>query len=320
MTILVTWSFDGAENLLDREKPPLNPKLRDLADRERRNLGPHPTPEQLADYHAEKLSAEEEERIQEHLALCPECAELFLDLVDFAGPEPARDVSGLTDEEVDAAWQDMRARLSGTAAAAAGKPPEAPPAAEVRTPRPVPEPPPEPRAEAPAAAKVATVAEAGTVVPLQRPERQGDGAYAPRRLYQSLAAMFLLTTLGAGFWALSLQRQLREPQVGAVEVSLRPEGESTRSGSTVPSAREPLSLRISSFDLPDSERYRVEILGSEGSTLWSREGVEAPPDDGPLRVDFRPGYFTPGEYRVHIVGLDGEGAGSTSEFLLSLRQ
>ena len=307
MTILVTWSFDGAENLLDREKPPLNPKLRDLADRERRNLGPHPTPEQLADYHAEKLSAEEEERIQEHLALCPECAELFLDLVDFASPEPARDISGLTDEEVDAAWQDMRARLSGTAAAA-GKPPET---AEVRAPRavpePVPEPPPEPRAE------TRPVPPAGTVVPLQRPERA-----RPSRVYQSLAAMFLLTTLGAGFWAFSLQRQLREPQVGAVDLTLEPEGQERSGSDELPSAGDPLNIRISRYDLPQSETFRVEVLANGGEEIfWSREPIRVS-GERPLRINFPPGFLKPGEYRFRVIGLDGEGADSRTEFPLPI--
>ena len=317
MTILVTWSFDGAENLLDREKPPLNPKLRDLANRERRNLGPHPTPEQLADYHAEKLSAEEEERIQEHLALCPECAELFLDLVDFAGPEPARDVSGLTDEEVDAAWQDMRARLSGTAAAA-GKPPEATPAAEARTPRPVPEPPPEPRAEAPAAAQVATVAEAGTVVPLQRPERQGDGAYAPRRLYQSLAAMFLLTTLGAGFWAVSLQRQLREPQVMTARMTLSPGGSGERSGDEkLPSSRDWTAVALILGGLPEDVRYDVELRDAGGDVL--RTWHEVSPNDSVLQFSLPSGSLAPGDYRFYVSGL-GKGAGEEAEYPFTIEQ
>lgn len=305
---------------MDRETSPLNPALKDLADRERQNLSPHPTPEHLADYHAGKLSVEEEEAVRDHLALCHECADLYLGLVDFADSDPERNAADLSDEQVDAAWQVMRSRLA--AGAAAQKPPDPP---EVRVPRkvpdPVPEPPPEPRLETPvAAASAPAVPEAGAVVPLRRPERPADAAYAPRRLFQSLAAMFLLTTLGAGLWAVSLQRQLREPQVGAMEVGLKPEGESDRSSSKVPSARDPLSLRISSFDLPDSEQCRVEILSEDGSPLWSREGVEVPRDEGPLRIDFRPGYFDPGEYRVRIVGLDGEGAGASTDFLLSIRQ
>lgn len=289
---------------MDREKPPLNPKLRDLADRERRNLGPHPTPEQLADYHAGKLSSEDEEAIRDHLALCPECAELFLDLVDFASPEPTRDISGLTDEEVDAAWQEMRARLSGTPAA--GKPPDSPEARAPRAvPEPVPEPPPEPRAETPA------VPSAGSVVPLQRPERA-----RPSRVYQSLAAMFLLTTLGAGFWAVSLQRQLQEPQVGAVEITLEPQ---ERSSDEIPSTRDLLNVSISRYDLPESETFRVEVLADgEEDILWTREMVIR--EERPLRVNFPPGFLKPGRYRLRIVGLDGEGTGSSTDFSLLIGQ
>ncbi|HEX2643010.1 MAG TPA: zf-HC2 domain-containing protein, partial [Thermoanaerobaculia bacterium] len=65
---------------MDGDKPPLDEALRELAARARRDLGAHPTPELLAAYHAGELPEDEVEQIRDHLALCPECGELLLDL------------------------------------------------------------------------------------------------------------------------------------------------------------------------------------------------------------------------------------------------
>lgn len=296
---------------MDREKPPLNPALKDLAARERQNQGPHPTPEQLADYHAKKLSAEEDEAIQDHLALCHECAALYLDLVDFAGPDPERDAADLSDEQVDAAWQSMRARLASQEAAP--KPPEAP---EVRVPRavpdPVPEPPPERRLETPVATpQTPTAPEAAAVVPLQRPER-----VRPSRVYQSLAAMFLLTTLGTGFWAVSLQRQLGEPLLVTAVLPLEPGGVRGEDEDE-PTTRDATQVILYLHDVEDASRYRVDLLEESGGVIWSKE---MNPVNDTLRFTLRARSLDPGNYRFRVHGLDSEGAGTETEFPFSFTQ
>lgn len=95
----------------DSEKPSLPPSLRDLIEQERRRLGPHPPVEDLVAYQAGELPAEKEERLRDHLALCPECAHLLLDLRDFPEislPEGARRPS---EAEVEAAWEALQPRL-----------------------------------------------------------------------------------------------------------------------------------------------------------------------------------------------------------------
>jgi hypothetical protein len=60
-------------------------------------------PDELVDYEAGDVTAEERERIQEHLALCPSCAQAVLEV----GPLPAVQMS---ERAVDEAWTRFSAR------------------------------------------------------------------------------------------------------------------------------------------------------------------------------------------------------------------
>ena len=93
----------------------LNAGIRGLAAEARRALASHPSPDELLDYHAGDLSAAERERIQDHLALCPECARAVLDLAAFPGVEPAREEDRLATAEVDAEWRRFQ-RAAGVPA------------------------------------------------------------------------------------------------------------------------------------------------------------------------------------------------------------
>jgi hypothetical protein len=72
----------------------------------------HPDPERLAAYHssqAGELSPEEEGRIQDHLALCRECAALLLDLDGLADPGFGADADPTAKETV---WQNLREAIA----------------------------------------------------------------------------------------------------------------------------------------------------------------------------------------------------------------
>jgi Putative zinc-finger len=92
------------------EKPPIEPVLRSLAAKARRDLDDHPTPEELVAYRAGELTAEDEERIRDHLALCRDCSQLLLDLKQFEEGSP-EDAGDLSDVQVEAAWRRLRPRL-----------------------------------------------------------------------------------------------------------------------------------------------------------------------------------------------------------------
>lgn len=84
--------------------------------RQRRDPEEHPSPEELSAYQANELTREEDEKIQDHLAVCQHCTELLLDLEEFLAPpviaaEPA-DFEAATD------WKRLREGMGPVA----GKP------------------------------------------------------------------------------------------------------------------------------------------------------------------------------------------------------
>jgi hypothetical protein len=110
---------------MDSSKPPskapIEPALRALVVRARRELGPHASADELVAYHLRRLSEADAERLRDHLALCAECAGLLLDLAAFSEQAPAVP-SEPTTEEVEAAWRDLAPRL-GAAVARVDPPP-----------------------------------------------------------------------------------------------------------------------------------------------------------------------------------------------------
>lgn len=101
---------------MDDEKPPLDAALRHLAEQQRQSLTSHPTPQELASYHAGELPPEAESRLLDHLAVCRDCSDLLLDLSGFADLKPPAGVPELTDEQVEEDWQELRARMRKEAA------------------------------------------------------------------------------------------------------------------------------------------------------------------------------------------------------------
>jgi hypothetical protein len=87
--------------------------LGELAREARLRQGPggHPSPETLTAYYSGELALPAEEELQEHLAVCPHCTQLLLDLPAFLEP-PASHIESL-DTAADASWQEIRKRLPG---------------------------------------------------------------------------------------------------------------------------------------------------------------------------------------------------------------
>ena len=88
--------------------------------RQRRDPEEHPSPEELSAYQANELTPEEDERIQDHLAVCEHCTELLLDLEEFLKPaavaaEPAADFEAAAD------WKRLRDHLPQPAQADVAK-------------------------------------------------------------------------------------------------------------------------------------------------------------------------------------------------------
>ncbi|MCB1034290.1 MAG: zf-HC2 domain-containing protein [Acidobacteria bacterium] len=93
-----------------------------VADVARSELGPHPSPTELIEYQEGLLPADQESRVKDHLSLCPSCTQAILTLTAFPPPE----ASGLPemeedDEQVDRAWQRLKAAGAASATAPPGK-------------------------------------------------------------------------------------------------------------------------------------------------------------------------------------------------------
>lgn len=67
----------------------------------------HPDFEQWVQYREGQLTAEDEDVMQEHLAHCPRCTHLLLDLEDFLSP-PEADTNGALSFEKAAVWRAVR--------------------------------------------------------------------------------------------------------------------------------------------------------------------------------------------------------------------
>lgn len=100
---------------------------------DRKDLPPeensHPQPEILAAYSEDRLDEPELEAVREHLAACPECAAVMLDLLD--GKEVALEEAPPFERE--RSWRELRGSLQteGLLAAPAAAEKAAPPAAPV---------------------------------------------------------------------------------------------------------------------------------------------------------------------------------------------
>ena len=78
--------------------------------RHRRDPEEHPSPEELSAYQANELAPEEDERIQNHLAVCGHCTELLLDLEEFLKPATVV-AEPVADFEAAADWPRLRDHL-----------------------------------------------------------------------------------------------------------------------------------------------------------------------------------------------------------------
>ncbi len=82
-----------------------------LGERALRDREAHLKPEEVIAYYEGELAAEDEERVQDHLALCQECADLALDYQAFPEIEPASEDLRASPAEAEADWQAVRSRL-----------------------------------------------------------------------------------------------------------------------------------------------------------------------------------------------------------------
>lgn len=83
----------------------LTASIRELAATLERDLRDHPTPEELQDFLAGDLPADQRERIEEHLALCRDCARAAVELAEVPEIQPEKRGELVTEAEIEAQWK-----------------------------------------------------------------------------------------------------------------------------------------------------------------------------------------------------------------------
>jgi hypothetical protein len=90
--------------------------LRDLVREAGFDSGGHPAPELLFEYQERLLTPVQAEEVQDHLALCPDCARMVLELAGTVPPAVPGAPSRLSEREMAEVWPGLRKRLPFPAA------------------------------------------------------------------------------------------------------------------------------------------------------------------------------------------------------------
>ena len=93
------------------DKPDLDQAIRRMAADDRRSPPDHPDPEELLAYHERQLPEPGAERIRDHLARCPECAQVILDFEAFPDLEHPGEEHRLTPADVERERRALEARI-----------------------------------------------------------------------------------------------------------------------------------------------------------------------------------------------------------------
>lgn len=132
----------------------------------------------------------------------------------------------------------------------------------------------------------------------------------PRRGLELLAASLLVTTLGAGVWALSLRQQVRhfaEPRPNVEIVELLSEQDPVRGGSperSISATGSKLWYLHLPFEAPHYGDYAVEILPAGGErVLWRRAGLERHRGES-FTLEVPDDFLPPGRYRIVAYGVE----------------
>jgi hypothetical protein len=264
--------MNDAGNPMAPSKAPLLPSLRDLLDEDRRALAVHPQSEEWAAYREGRVGAEEAERLQDHLAVCRECADHFLGQSAFAKSEPPEGTRPLSEGQVEAAWWRFRGRLRK----------EGPDGAYL----------PWPWRSLAAALLVAVAGSSFLSVSLYR-----DLAQARRPQVNPRAPV-----------TVRLRAEVAPEE--SSEGTRRSGGSDDRAAPWEVKATETNDLKLAlPPGTRTYPRYRLEIVRATGGRPLFREIDFAPNDDHAVILRINPEFLDPGRYDVRIFGMDQEPPG-----------
>lgn len=248
----------------------------------RRDVEGHPTPGELAAYHAGELTEEGEGQIQDHLTICEECARLLLSLSEFEQYRPEPEPAGGGDPSA-AAWLRFRERLHEEKEAAA----PAQEQEETRT----------------------------AVLPLQR--RRVPIWQRPLVAWAAAAVLALIVVgLEMRMGALREEnRRLIATQPSTPILDLSADVQRSGGGEILEASGNNPILRLHLSDRDEEiKEYEGQILASSGGEpVVSGERLFPDPSDGALHFDLTRRPLPRGDYVVRVYGL-GEGRPLIAEF------
>jgi len=245
---------------MEERNPDLQAALTQVLE-ENPTSGEHLTPELLVGYHHERLPPEEADAVREHLAACPPCAELLLELVRFGREEgegePSHRGGDVTDLEAEADWRALRSRIAESEGPEAG-------------------------------------ARSHDRVPGKaRPPYLAYGLAASLLLIVGLGAWIAELREEVG--------TLREPQINLPIVNLYGEGFARGGADegTVRDAEERFVVILNPPTFPAATEHRVEILTAEGQPVWSGRGLQRT-EAGNFHLELSRRLLEPGQYRIRL--------------------
>ncbi len=230
-----------------------------------------PTPEELLAYRDGRLDEAERRAIEAKIDVYPDAARALADLSAFPEVEPAPGAPAISEAEVAGRWQGFRQRL--------GEGGE--------------------RSQAPYGGEPEWATAAGAT-----PRRR---SLAP--LAVAAAVALAVGSVGGFFVGRALRDAQPKADINVTIAELAPLDEDrSRSGDTatveLAASSEALVLILGLTEPPgegEFSDYQVEIVDSEGSTVWSREGLRPSPL-GDFHLSLRRGALKPGAYRIQLFG------------------
>jgi hypothetical protein len=259
--------------------------MRDLVEGRGARQG-HPDLDDLLAYAERRLEADRAERLKDHLATCPECAKLFLDLKAFAKDVNAQNDQAEPSARAEAAWWELQSRIQGEEKRGAS----ADFSSEAKEPEPV------RRLEAPA--------------PL--PKTANDRGLSWLKL---MAALLAIAVVGLVYPYIHGKSGVREARVRHYPLRIEAPLESESGTRGLSLDREARAITIHTGDhsvvditLPVDatpyEDFQVSIMdeASRGS-VWKKE-ENAPGEEKRFSFDLTPGELPPGRYQLQIHGLE----------------
>lgn len=230
----------------------------------------HPEPETLAAYHAGELTADEEQRLQDHLLSCRECSDLLLDLDGLA--DPGFGAGSLAPADQEALWGRIQGEI--------GKEPEEKPLAPV-----VPLHRPSPTSGSPrwlqalaAALLVATVGLSAWVASLQRTVSE-------------------------------LSQAQPNPSVIQLSPATTRSGRGSRGeGIATDDSRRLILVLYLPGPPARATPYRAEIVRQDGGKVLEIQGLVFKEKLDGVTLELSRDELAPGDYRLLLFGSTGQGA------------